>query len=221
MLFVVLSGLALIVGVPSVLVVAGLAASYLPTIATVAVVVVTLTAVAVRERRKRVDTTRDEGALLRQLAGRIIAGATIRSAIADPTVTAVPASGRRLAAVGMPMSDVGLALSGALPVNGRSFRAICSFSEHTGAAVANALTVLAERSDAATEMARHRRVSLAQAKMSATVVGIVPIVASVALIALKGVPGPGGAVVVVPMAIGLTLQLVGTVIVFNVASRAS
>lgn len=221
MLFVVLGGVALLVGVPSGLVVAGLAVSFLPTMATVAVVVVTLIAVIVRKRLKRADATGDEGALLRQLAGRIIAGATIRSAIADPTVTAVPVSARRLAAVGMPMSDVGLALDGALPVNGQSFRAICSFSEHTGAAIADALTVLAERSDAAIEMARHRRVSLAQAKLSATVVGIVPIVASVGLIALKGVPEPGGLVIVVPMAIGLMLQVAGTVIVFNVASRAT
>ncbi len=220
MLLVALSGVALIAGAPTLLVIAGLAASLLPTAATVALVIAALGVVLVRKRLERAGTKQSEGPLLRQLAGRITAGATVRSAIADPSTIAVPAYARRLAALGMPMADVGLAMGDALAANGRSFRAICSFSEHTGAAVSAALTILAERSDAAMEIARHRRVSLAQAKLSAIVVGVVPIVASVVLITLKGVPDPGGAVIVVPMAIGFTLQVLGTLIVFNVASRA-
>lgn len=118
----------------------------------------------------------------------------------------------------MPMADVGAALSDVLPVNGQALRAICSFSEHTGAAISSALILLAERADEATELVRQRGVSLAQAKFSAVVVGIVPVAVSAGLIGLKGVPSPGGAIIVVPMVAGIALQLMGTLVVFKVAS---
>ena len=119
------------------------------------------------------------------------------------------------------MADVGEELSEALPTNGAAFLGICAFSERTGAAIVAALHVLADQADDAIELARQRRVALAQTKLSAVVVGVVPIVASVGLVALRGVPEPGGALIIIPMAIGIALQLVGTAVVFNVAARST
>ena len=221
MLLVVLAAGAVIFGVPMVIVVGTLAVSLLP-ISLAVVVVLAASALSVfLHKRRHSDHVPDEGDLLRQFSGRVSAGATIRSTVADAAMVAVPARARRLAALGLPMAEVGDAMTPVLPVNGAAFRAICSFSEHTGAAIASALAVLAERADDATELARQRRVSLAQVKLSAIVVGLVPIALSIGLLAVRGVPEPGGAVIVVPMIAGVTLQVVGTAIVFRVASRAS
>lgn len=221
MLLAALGAGALVARVPTVLVAGALVVSLLSPAAAVAAVLAVSVVSIVAARVRRTTPTPGEGDLLRQLAGRVSAGATIRSTIADPAMDAVPRAARRLAALGMPMPDVGDALTGVLSVNGQAFRAICAFSEHTGAAISSALVVLAERADEATEFARYRRVSLAQAKFSAVVVGIVPICASIGLIVLNGIPSPGGAVIVVPMVIGLMLQVLGTAIVFRVATRAT
>ena len=207
-------------GVPMVIVIGTLAVSFLPIPLAVVVVLVASAVSVIHRRRRRADQMPDEGTLLRQFSGRVSAGATIRSTIADAAMVSVPMRARRLAALGQPMADVGDAMTCVLPVNGAAFRAICSFSEHTGAAIASALAVLAERADDATELARQRRVSLAQVKLSAVVVGLVPIAVSFGLLAVRGIPEPGGAVIVVPIIVGVALQMIGTAVVFRVASRA-
>lgn len=218
MLLVALGAGALVGGVPVLLVVGLVVASFLPPAALIGVMLALAAVSVVRHRISRSAATPSEGELLRQIAGRVSAGATIRTTIADSTITAIPESARRRATLGMPMADVGAALSDVLPVNGQALRAICSFSEHTGAAISSALILLAERADEATELVRQRGVSLAQAKFSAVVVGIVPVAVSAGLIGLKGVPSPGGAIIVVPMVAGIALQLMGTLVVFKVAS---
>jgi len=221
MLLVVLATGAVLYRVPIAIVIGTLAVSFLP-ISLAVVVVFAASAVSVfLSRQKRADRKPGEGDLLRQFSGRVAAGATIRTTVTDAGMAAVPTRARRLAALGQPMTDVGDAMMPALPVNGAAFRAICSFSEHTGAAIAHALAVLAERADDATELARQRRVSLAQVKLSAVVVGLVPIGVSIGLLAARGIPEPGGAVIVVPMMVGIALQAVGTTVVFRVASRAN
>jgi Flp pilus assembly protein TadB len=172
-------------------------------------------------RKTRAASVSGEGDLLRQLAGRVSAGATIRSTISDPTISLVPRNARRLAALGVPMNDVAEALITVLPVNGQAFRAICAFSEHTGARISAALGILADRADDASELVRERKVTLAQVKLSAVVVGLVPIAASIGLVVLRGVPEPGGPVIVVPMVAGIALQVIGTAVVFTLASRAT
>jgi Flp pilus assembly protein TadB len=119
------------------------------------------------------------------------------------------------------MNDVAEALITVLPVNGQAFRAICAFSEHTGARISAALGILADRADDASELVRERKVTLAQVKLSAVVVGLVPIAASIGLVVLRGVPEPGGPVIVVPMVAGIALQVIGTAVVFTLASRAT
>ncbi len=221
MLLIVLGGIALLGGVPTPIVVGAVALSYLSLPFIVGLIAVAACVGMVVRWRNRRASLGHEGDLLRQLSGRVAAGATIRSAIADATIDGIPPRAVRLAALGQPMAGVGEALAPSLPTNGAAFRAICSFSEHTGAAISSALAVLAEQADDATERARQRRVSLAQVKLSAIVVGVVPIVVSLALIVARGVPDPGGAVIVLPMIAGVCLQLLGTAIVFRVASRSA
>ena len=212
---------AMLFRVPIVIVAAMMAFSLLPIQLAIIAVVIVSGLSTVSERRNRNKRHPGEGELLRQISGRVAAGSTIRATIADPSVIAIPAQARRLAMLGQPMTDVGGALSLALPTNGAAFRAICSFSEHTGAAIAAALTLLAERADEAAEEARQRRISLAQVKFSSVVVGLVPVAVSLVLVVFRGVPEPGGAVIIVPMVLGIGLQLLGTAVVFRVASRAS
>ncbi len=221
MLLVVLAAGAALARVPIAIVLATLALSLVPTPLAAAGVLIVAAVSIVRHKRVRAESGPSEGDILRQISARVAAGANIRSAITDPSNTAIPSRAQRLASLGQPMTDVGDALTQVFPVNGAAFRAICSFSEHTGAAISSALTVLAERADEAADLARQRRVSLAQVKLSATVVGLVPIAISVALVVLRGVPEPGGAVIVIPMVVGVALQIVGTAVVFRVASRAS
>ena len=221
MLLAVLLAGGILVGVPFVMVAGVLVASFLPVpLAVVGVLGIAFASVAAR-RRTRAASVTGEGDLLRVLSGRVSAGATIRSTIADPTVDLVPGHARRLAALGVSMADVAEAMITVFPVNGQAFRAICSFSEHTGARISAALAALADRADDASELERERKVALAQVKLSAVVVGLVPIAASIGLVALRGVPEPGGPAIVVPMVVGIALQVVGTAVVFTFASRAT
>ncbi len=220
MLFIAMAAIALSLRVPVAAVVAALVLAYLPIQFTLAVVLTVASLAVIRHRRSAANSVTTEADLLRDLSGRVSAGAPIRSAIADAAVEGVSARAARIAALGRPMAEVGQALSGELPINGAAFRGVCSFSEQSGAAISAALSILAERADEATEFARQRRVALAQVKLSAVVVGVVPLAASLLFLLLKGVPEPGGAAIVVPMLMGATLQLVGTAIVFRVASGA-
>ncbi|MDK1011547.1 MAG: hypothetical protein QGM48_10865 [Actinomycetota bacterium] len=221
MLVAALGALAILARVPAPAVVGILAMSLISThTAALLVLAAAGVSVALRLRRPK-KTNKNEGGLLRHIAGRVSAGATVRTAIAESAYEAVPEQARRHALLGRPMADVGEELSEALPTNGAAFLGICAFSEHTGAAIVAALHVLADQADDAIELARQRRVALAQTKLSAVVVGVVPIVASVGLVALRGVPEPGGALIIIPMAIGIALQLVGTAVVFNVAARST
>lgn len=220
MLVMVLAAGAILLGVPGVIVVGTIVLSLLPAPLAFAGAVAGAVGLALR-KRARSGRESDEGELLREFSARVSAGATIRSTIADPTIELVPDHARRLATLGWPMADVGDALMSVFPVNGAPFRAICSFSEHTGAAISAALGVLADRADEATELARQRKVALAQVKLSAIVVGVVPIAVSIGLVAVRGIPDPGGAVIVIPMMVGIGLQVIGTGIVFKVASSAN
>lgn len=221
MLLAVLLSAGILIGIPFVIVAGIFVASSLPVPFAIVGVLVAISVGVIARRRTHTDSASSEGDLLRQLSGSVSAGATIRSTIAEPTIESVPAHAQRLAALGIPMADVAEAMIEAFPVNGQAFRAICTFSEHTGAGISAALTVLAARADDASELARERNVALAQVKLSAMVVGLVPIAASIVLVALRGIPEPGGAVIVVPMVAGIALQVVGTAVVFTLASRAT
>ncbi len=149
------------------------------------------------------------------------AGATLRQAVLGSTSTLVDAPVRRFCTAGAPMEEVGRLLRSRLPGSGEQFSIVATLSETTGASVGPALRVLTNEADDTEKRSREQRVSVAQAKYSALVVGIVPLVAAVGLIAIRGIPDPGGALIVVPMVVGGAMMAVGSGIVFTFANRAA
>ena len=62
---------------------------------------------------------------------------------------------------------------------------------------------------------------LAQVRFSAWVVGVAPLALTVLVVGANGIPEPGGAAVVIPMAVGAFLQISGTVLVFVISGRVA
>jgi Flp pilus assembly protein TadB len=170
-----------------------------------------------RIQRKR---GRSEAALFREIAGDVAAGSSLREAIVRCESSEVSATVRRLCASGASLAAIGAEMADSLPLNGRRFAALCSMTEHSGAGVVDAMETFATSATAEEELNHKRRSSLAQARMSAWVVGLAPLALTGVLVMIKGIPEPGGASVVIPMVIGGSLQVVGTAIVFVVSGRA-
>ena len=172
-------------------------------------------------RRTQRYRGRSEAALFREIASDVVAGTSLRDAIMRCRSDDVSHTVRRLCESGSSMAAVGAEMAVSLPVNGQRFSALCSMTEHSGAPVVDAIETFAQHAMAEEELNYRRRSSLAQARMSAWVVGVAPLALTALLLATKGVPEPGGAPVVIPMAIGGTLQLAGTAIVFVVSGQAA
>lgn len=174
-----------------------------------------------RARRRVRTSSVDEPAFLREVTALVQAGATLRQAVLGSTSSLVDAPVRRSCRAGASMEEVGRLLRPQLPGSGEQFAVVAKLSETTGASVGPALRVLADESDDAERRSREQRVSVAQAKYSALVVGIVPLVAAGGLVAIRGVPDPGGALIVVPMVVGGAMMAAGSGIVFALANRAA
>lgn len=171
-------------------------------------------------RGRRSTPVPDVAAFVRGLAAAIRGGATLRIAIAGSRSTIVSSAARRLAVSGAPMGDVGRALAEQMPVGGERLAAMCDMSERTGGSIAPALDRIATACDAAVARNRRRRIMLAQTRLSAWVVGVAPLAITATVLLLRGVPQPGGAIVVLPMAAGVVLQVIGLFVVFRVSRRA-
>lgn len=186
------------------------------------VIVLAAAAVALRWVRDRSDHAPDrETRLLRSLAAKAAAGTTLRQAISSVPDDIVTPHVRRLCAAGSPMGDIGDALGSELEVNGRRVAALCTMSELTGAPFARALSQAADRSTRLIRSQQTRRSAVAQVRFSAWVVGVVPLILAALVVATRGIPEPGGAIIVVPMAVGVVLQVAGTVAVFVLSGRAT
>ena len=172
-------------------------------------------------RRIQQHRGRSEAALFREIASDVVAGTSLREAIMRCESDDVSHTVRRLCQSGASMAAVGAEMAVSLPVNGQRFSALCSMTEHSGAPVVDAIETFAENARAEEELNYRRRSSLAQARMSAWVVGVAPFALTGLLLITKGVPEPGGASVVIPMAIGGGLQLAGAAIVFVVSGQAA
>lgn len=173
--------------------------------------------------RKYTDKTSasSEVALLRSLAGAVAAGGTLRQAITTSTSPLVSSAARRLCTTGASIAHIGDAMKPTMPTNGRQFAAMCAMSEHTGSSVASSLAAFAERAKAAELRDTKKRSSLAQIRFSAWVVGVAPLALTALVIAVRGIPEPRGAVVMIPMVVGATLQITGTALVFVISARAA
>jgi len=171
-----------------------------------------------REKRQR---RLSEAGLFREIAGDVSAGSSLREAVGRCQSELVSQTVRRLCDSGASMADVGAEMAASLPVNGRRFSALCSMTEHSGSSVVDAIEMFALNAVAEEELNQKTRASLAQARMSAWVVGVAPIALTGLVLVSQGIPEPGGAPVVIPMAVGAGLELVGTAIVFTVSGRVA
>jgi Flp pilus assembly protein TadB len=213
----VLAALAVLAGVPWMVVGAGVAVALVPGPATI--VLVFLATVHARVQRRHNSAPTNEADLFRSLSGAVLAGSTLRNAISACRHPAVTPYARRLCGAGRSMVDVGSELSTALPVNGKRFAALCGMSEQTGASIAPTLASFAERAAETERRRRRQRASLTQARASAWVVGVAPLALTGLLVAMRGLPEPGGATVVIPMIVGAGLQVAGMAAVFAVSGR--
>jgi len=181
-----------------------------------------LGAVAVSQRRRRkTKDTRDEVGFLRYLATSVAAGMSLRLAIraGDPSI--VTYKTRFLCDAGSPIEAIGRSMASTLPTNGRTFSAVCAFAERAGSQLAPTLHSLADLAEGERERRRKQHVATTQARFSAGVVGLVPLVVTGLVLLLRGWPDVGNLWVTVPIAVGVALQVLGLVIVYGLATKSA
>lgn len=177
----------------------------------------------VRLPRRRRSIAIDEVRFLSAIAADLRAGASVRSAIAaaaagesDPMLQMV----NRLALAGAPFSAVADNL-GNLPVNGRRVSAALQVVEEAGGRSANVFASLADRALAEADLARERRVLTTQVRMSAAVVGGLPLLSLLAggasRLGTLAASGPGGLAVAI---VGVLMQVAGGALVWRMARGA-
>lgn len=139
---------------------------------------------AVRRGRARRSLPGAEADFLWGVASEIDAGASIRQAViaaadrAPGLALEVPV---RMAAAGRPAAEIAGHLRAALPLNGRMAAAAYRMVAETGASAGPVFSGLALRAVEAGDLERTRRVLTTQARVSAWVVGGLPIAVTGAL----------------------------------------
>ena len=162
-----------------------------------------------------------EAAVLEGLAAAVGSGATVRQAVMDASSERIGDEIRRSCAAGRPLADVTDAITHRFPETGVELGVVLEQSERIGSRTAIALHELGALAVDAEQRKRDVRVAAAQSRFSAIVVGVVPLLAAVAVVAVRGVPDPGGLVVVAPMVMGAALMVLGSVLVFVTSSKAA
>ena len=170
-------------------------------------------------RRRSAVGARDVAPFLRSVMADVSVGRTLRQAIAGSTSSVVDDRVRRLCGAGAPMGDVASELAPRLEGAGAAFVGLVTATELTGGSPVVALTTMLDQVEARSALARDQRVAVAQARISAFVVGVVPLVLALVLVVVRGVPEPGGAIVVGTMACGGLLMLAGAASVFVMSRR--
>jgi tight adherence protein B len=205
-------------GVPVVVMAAMAVAIYQPVIAAVG-----LGAVAVLERtRRRPDT--HEGAFLQAVASELRSGSAVRTALADAAdrVPALPlAQAGRLGRAGRPLDEVAAAVEAALPRHGPLTAAAVRIAGQTGGRVAETFDELALIAGEDMELRGETRAATAQARLSAWIVGGIPVgylaysVASGKLSALVDT----GTIGVAVLGVGGALLVAGVIAVATIVGR--
>lgn len=169
-----------------------------------------------RRRNQRADS---ETAFLNGLASAVSAGSSLWEVIADSTSPFVSDRARRLCRLGRPMTETAPELAARMPATGKELAVLLTMSESAGSRIVGAIHQLAEHAEGIEQRKRDQQVAVAQAKFSAVVVGVVPLVAALALVLVRGVPEPGGALILIPMVLGATMMIAGAAIVLVVSHR--
>lgn len=166
-----------------------------------------------------------EAAFLTALASELRAGASLRHALFEATVR-VPVGlepAGRLARAGMPMDRIAPHLRAGLAHNGVTAAAALELSAWSGARTATVFEGLAERASEAAELSREQRAATTQARLSAWVVGLAPLV-FIALVLAGGGLGSfdrfdGAAAAVIGA--GIALEVGGLAVVALILRRES
>ncbi len=145
------------------------------------------------------------------VAGELRRGAALRQALA------IPAPGTRLARLaltGQPIELVAAAVQRRFDLDDELAIAGIRLASRTGAPAGVLFSRLAARLRSAEQLARDRRTLTAQARLSAAVIGLLPVAPGVIILAsgrgeLVLEPGPSQSVVLV----GLALQVLGLVVI--------
>jgi tight adherence protein B len=181
--------------------------------------------VSALRRRTRPIAPDDEATYFRALAAELRAGASLRRALGE-AAHRVPAVSFdrpvRFALAGAPMGDIAAMVEERFPANGRLAAAAFRLSDWSGARVADTFEGLADRAAGAAELIRERRAATAQARLSAIVVGVAPVVLALLLFASGHATGFAlhGAVGLVMLGAGLTLEIAGLLVVALIVRRA-
>jgi Flp pilus assembly protein TadB len=153
------------------------------------------------------------------------AGSSLRLALADAATRVQldldPAA--RLAIAGMSMDRVANALSKQLAHNAVAVGAAFELSDWSGARTAAVFEGLADRATEAAQLEREKAAATAQARFSAWVVGLAPLVFTALLLAGGGFGSlrrAGGAGFFV-IGLGLALEVAGLAVVALILKRAS
>lgn len=176
-----------------------------------------------RSRRKTANTD-TEAAYLRALASELRGGSSLRFAIAEAQLR-VPiglGSTARLARAGMPMEQVARQMRLGLAHNGVAAAAAVELSGWSGARIAAVFEGLAERATEAAELRREQRAATTQARLSAWVVGLAPLVFTALILAGGGLGSPDfdGTVATV-VGVGVLLEVCGLAVVALIVRRES
>lgn len=177
----------------------------------IALVIVTLYAVWHWMRRDPRPTPAMESAFYQRLLSELESGSSVRTGLAaaieaerDLDLAAV---GRRLRA-GMHLEYALEPLNHRLPHTGVLARAALLLGSETGGEIRSSIADLGAMARELTEVERQVGVHTAQARLSALLVGVLPLVAALGLmVARGGAPDPGIGRTLV--AVGLGLQIVG------------
>ncbi len=183
-----------------------------------------LCAVLILERT-RLRLGEDEGVFLQAVAAELRSGAAVRMAIADAAdrATSLPlAQVARLARAGRPLDELAAPLSAALAGNGALVAAAVRIAGRTGGRIADTFDELALIAGEDMELRGETRAATAQARLSAWIVGGIPVgylayaAASGRLSALVDT----GAVGIGVLGVGGTLLIAGVVAVVAIVRKA-
>lgn len=173
------------------------------------------------ERRRAMPSPDDEARLLRSLAAELRSGSSLRAALAEAAhaAPALDLSGpTRLAVAGMPMDLVADGVERSLSVNGPLAAAAFRLSSWSGARVAAVFDSLAARAADTAELRREQRAATVQARLSAAIVGLAPLVLSILLVSTGTIPVRGGVGLTIVL-VGIGLELAGLLLVLAIIRR--
>jgi tight adherence protein B len=209
----------LVAGVPPVVLAALAIGIYQPVLALLGIA-----AVLVLER-SRIRPGQGEGAFLQAIAAELRSGAAVRMAIADAadrTPSLPLRQVARLAQAGRPLDELAAPLSAALTGNGVLVAAAVRIAGRTGGKIADTFDELALIAGEDMELRGETRAATAQARLSAWIVGGIP-VAYLAYTAASGRLSAlidAGAVGIGVLGVGGTLLISGVVAIVVILRRS-